>query len=146
MPTLRNAEQRAEIIARLKRLTPASTARWGTLTSATVLPHMSDQFRVALGAIVCVRRDTLFTRTFMKWLVVNTPMQAPRGKVRTSPEMLTTRPGGWEEDLAECVRLCERVGTGEPRGIHPAFGPFTPEEWGRMGWKHTDHHLVQFGV
>ena len=146
MPTLRNDQQRAVMIARLRRLTPAATPRWGKLTSATLLPHLSDQFRVALGEIVCVRHDTFLTRTLAKWLVVNTPMQAPKGKVETAPEMLTTRPGRWEDDLAECVRLCERVGTGEPRGVHPAFGPFTPEEWGRMGWKHTDHHLTQFGV
>ena len=146
MPTLRNDEQRAQVLARLRRLTPASTPGWGKFTAHGAVCHMSDQFRVALGEIACVRHDNLFTRTFMKWLVVNTPMQAPKGKVQTSPEMLTTRPGKWESDLAECLRLCERVGTESPRGIHPAFGPFTPEEWGRMGWKHTDHHLTQFGV
>lgn len=146
MPTLRDADTRAETRARLARLTPGAAPRWGTLTAHGAVCHMSDQFRVALGEIVCVRYDNVFTRTFMKWLVVHTPMQAPKGKIETSPEMLTTRPGKWDEDLAECLRLCERVGTESPRGIHPAFGPFTPEEWGRMGWKHTDHHLTQFGV
>lgn len=29
---------------------------------------------------------------------------------------------------------------------HPAFGSFTPEQWGQMQYKHLDHHLRQFGV
>ncbi len=29
---------------------------------------------------------------------------------------------------------------------HPAFGPFTKEQWGQLQYKHLDHHLKQFGV
>ena len=29
---------------------------------------------------------------------------------------------------------------------HPKFGPLTQSEWGRLAWKHRDHHLRQFGV
>lgn len=29
---------------------------------------------------------------------------------------------------------------------HPAFGYFTAEQWGKMQYKHLDHHLRQFGV
>jgi len=29
---------------------------------------------------------------------------------------------------------------------HPVFGKFTAEQWGKMQYKHLDHHLRQFGV
>lgn len=29
---------------------------------------------------------------------------------------------------------------------HPMFGEFTPEQWGKMQYKHLDHHLRSFGV
>ena len=29
---------------------------------------------------------------------------------------------------------------------HPMFGHFTPEQWGKMQYKHLDHHLKSFGV
>jgi hypothetical protein len=40
----------------------------------------------------------------------------------------------------------ERVGTGTACAVHPMFGPLSPEEWGRLCWKHLNHHLLQFGV
>ena len=29
---------------------------------------------------------------------------------------------------------------------HPIFGDFKKEQWGKMHYKHLDHHLRQFGV
>ena len=29
---------------------------------------------------------------------------------------------------------------------HPVFGKFSREQWGKMNYKHLDHHLRQFGV
>lgn len=29
---------------------------------------------------------------------------------------------------------------------HPFFGKLTNEQWSKGLWKHTDHHLQQFGV
>ena len=29
---------------------------------------------------------------------------------------------------------------------HPIFGNFSTDQWGRMQYKHLDHHLRQFGV
>ena len=29
---------------------------------------------------------------------------------------------------------------------HPIFGEFTRDQWGKMQYKHLDHHLRQFGV
>lgn len=146
MSTLMFAPARAEILRRLRTLTPDTPAVWGTMDAPRALCHLTDQLRVAVGAAEVNRQDTFMRRTVLKWVVVHGPFQAPPGKVQTTPEMLVSCPVDWNEDMAECIRLIEEVATGEANGIHPAFGPLTGTEWAKLGWRHLDHHLRQFGA
>jgi hypothetical protein len=144
--TLLKSEDRSLLLARLQRVRPDAKAAWGTLDAPRMLCHVADQMRVALGDLPAKPGHTFVTRTFLKFLVVNTGFKAPRGKVQTAPEMLISAPASWESDQRSCLELAERVARGDARAVHPAFGPLSPEEWGRLCWKHLDHHLIQFGV
>lgn len=144
--TLLNDEDRSQVIERLGRVQPNAQPAWGSLDAPRMICHVADQLRVALGDVPTKPVHTFLTRTLLKFLVVNTGFQAPRGKVRTAPEMLRSQPASWEADLSACRELAERVARGSARAVHPTFGPLSPEEWGRLCWKHLDHHLVQFGV
>ncbi|TPW11975.1 MAG: hypothetical protein FD129_1557, partial [bacterium] len=62
------------------------------------------------------------------------------------PEAFTTKPGKWDADLAACHQLIERVAAAERLEPHPFFGNLNIDEWGRLSWKHLDHHLRQFGA
>jgi len=143
--TLLNQADREAIIARLRRIAPDRAPKWGLLSAPKMLCHVTDQLRVATGVIIGRHRDTLFRRTLLKWVVVQSGIQAPPGKVMTVPEMLSTAPTAWDADMATCIRLINEVGLGQANGRHPAFGPLSGREWGRIGWKHFDHHLRQFG-
>ena len=143
--TLLSDADRAQIVARLRRVTPDRAPLWGSFTAPRMLCHVTDQLRIATGVIIGRHRDSLLRRTLMKWIVVHSSMQAPPGKVRTVPEMLSTAPTTWDADLAMCIRLINEVGRGKANGRHPAFGPLSSSEWGRIAWKHLDHHLRQFG-
>ncbi len=145
MPTLLNPRDREAILERLHRLQPASTPRWGRLSAPTLLCHLADQLRVGLGDVPVRRTDTLPRRTIFKWLVVYTPLRPPPGKIETAPEMLATAPTTWENDLAQVEALVGRLATTPTAAPHPFFGPLTHEGWGRLAWKHLDHHLRQFG-
>ncbi len=144
--TLLAEEDRALILERLRRLTPDAQAAWGTLNAPRMLCHVADQLRVALGDVPTAPAHTLASRTFLKFLVVNTGIRPPRGKIMTAPEMLVSQPTDWDADLSACIELTERVGRGTASAVHPTFGPLSPQEWGQLCWKHLDHHLVQFGV
>ena len=145
MPTIHDSTDRAELLARLRRLTPVTQPAWGTLTAPRMLCHLADQMRVALGDLSAADRSTLLTRTLMRWMIIHTGIQAPPGKVQTLPEMLTTAPGDWAADLAQCESLVERAATATVFAPHPAFGALSRSEWGVLTWKHVDHHLRQFG-
>jgi hypothetical protein len=146
MGTLLKTEDREATLARLRQVRPDTPTGWGKLNAPAMLCHLADQLRVALGDIPSTPRWSFLERTLLKWVVINTGFKPPPGKVQTSPEMLTTSPSTWEADLAACESLMERVGKGEAHAAHPTFGPLNPEEWGRLCWKHMDHHLRQFGV
>ncbi len=146
MPTIQDPVARAELIARLRRVTPTTTPAWGTLTAPRMVCHLADQLRVALGDTPCRDVSTLSLRTIVRFIVLRTGFNAPPGKVQTVREMLVTQPSTWEADMAACEALLERLAGATQVAPHPAFGKFTPGDWGIMAWKHMDHHLRQFQV
>ena len=56
----------------------------------------------------------------------------------------------FDAERARLATLIDRVvqrGTAKTEGmIHPFFGRLSGEQWGRLIFKHFDHHLRQFGV
>jgi hypothetical protein len=144
--TFLNDQDRALILQRLQRVRPDARPAWGTLDAPRMLCHVADQMRVALGDAPCRPVHSFATRTLLKFLVIHTGFQPPRGEIRTAPEMLASQPSSWDADLAACLALAERVARGTAQAVHPMFGPLSPEEWGKLCWKHLNHHLVQFGV
>jgi hypothetical protein len=147
MQTLLDTVAREGIRRRLDTLAPDARPAWGTLDAPGMVCHVSDQLRVALGLIPLQRRvDTLFRRSLLKWMVLYSSFEPPHGKVKTTREMLTSRPTTWTADVAECARLIEAVGHGSASAAHPAFGALDAKEWGILCWKHLDYHLRQFGI
>ena len=145
MPTLLNPPDREAILDRLRQLQPSTPPRWGTFTAPRMVCHLVDNLRVCLGEVPTKRTDNLPSRTLVKWLVVYTPMRPPPGKVQTAPEMLVSAPTTWEEDMAQVEQLIDRLAAVRSSAVHPYFGPLTHGGWGRLAWKHLDHHLRQFG-
>lgn len=145
MPTLLDTADREALVQRLHRLQPSSKPKWGTFTAPRMVCHLADSLRVGLGDVPTKRSDTFLSRTLLKWLVVYSPVSPPPGKIETAPEMLATAPTTWAEDLSALEQLIARVTTTPKTAPHPTFGPLSQDGWGRLGWKHLDHHLRQFG-
>ena len=113
-----------------------------------MLNHLRQSALMALGELPVAVKDRRIFRTFpIKHLilyVVPFPKSAP-----TAPELLTPDLLPLDSLRSELVALLERIGTGPRRGggpVHPLFGRLTFAEWGVATWKHTDHHLRQFGA
>jgi hypothetical protein len=146
MPSLRNVSVRNDLILRLNRLTPASKAQWGKLDAPRLLCHLGDTLAMALGDVrpPSVNANHL-QRFLLKYLFLYVaPM--PKG-LPTATELLSSPPSNFDADRRRIVDLIERLATA-PRALgpeHPFFGPLTNDEWNVLQWKHTDHHLRQFG-
>jgi hypothetical protein len=146
MPSLLAAPDREAVLRRLAELTPEHQRRWGKMTVRQMLCHISDQLRVALGDLPTRSRGLRLTGQLARWYAIHTPLPWPRGRVRTSREMLTAQPAEWEADVRACRELIARFGRERPAARHPRFGTLTPREWGILAAKHLDHHFTQFGI
>jgi hypothetical protein len=114
-----------------------------------MMSHLSDALDSALGRLD-VRRlggsGAAMLRHFpMKHLALYViPM--PKG-AKAPRELLARVPGDFEDERQRVIERIELL-AGMPRGDGPAhflFGPLTNDEWNALNWKHTDHHLRQFG-
>jgi len=152
MKTLANGADKAEILQRLRTIGPGSERRWGRMSVAEMICHLSDALKAAMGEKETASISNWLTRSGMKWAGLWAPMRWPHG-VRTVPECEAgkggTPPAEMESDLREVRELLERF-AGLPRTFafpeHAIFGRLTHGEWMRWGYLHMDHHLRQFGA
>ena len=149
MQTLFNAADRESLLQRVHALRPDSVRQWGKMDPAQALCHcaialesgtgdrpMKQKF---IGRILAplVRKSVLGEKPFGK----NGP---------TDPTFVVAD----ERDLAaERTRLTTLIDRFVQRGpaaaaneTHAFFGRLSGEEWGRLMFKHIDHHLRQFGA
>jgi hypothetical protein len=139
------------IIRRLQTLRPDSERRWGKMDPHQMIVHCSDPVREMLGIRPTRNLSSLLLRTVGKWMALYGP-EWQKGKFPTSPDYdqhkKGTPPTSLEEDRNELLRLLQhthRLPEKAPLAPHPAFGPLTRREWGRLAYRHLDHHLRQFG-
>jgi hypothetical protein len=163
MKTLANEKDRADLIARLRKIRPDTPRRWGRMTAPQMIMHLSDAFlgllgerqlpaELALPSSGKPRRRAPIRRAFRKWYAITSPLPWPHG-VRTRPEVDAekggTPPGDFATDLAKLEELCVRFAgpaAASRRPVHYLFGTLTEAEWCRWGWRHVNHHLTQFGL
>lgn len=91
-------------------------------------------------------------RLLMKWLVLWAPIPWPHGWPTNplhDPRAGGTRPSDFALDLTRAVAGLEGIAAAEPGSLEPVhgfFGTMTVADWQRWGYRHTDHHLRQFGL
>ena len=148
MGSILNERDRAEIVRRVRSLTESSTRRWGSMDVASMLQHLHLSSRMALGELpVPSANKRVFQKFPLKHLILYVlpfPKSAP-----TAKELKSSVSVSFEDERAAVLELLERIGTGPGDGAgpdHPLFGPMTYREWGVATYKHTDHHLRQFGA
>ncbi|HVN92653.1 MAG TPA: hypothetical protein VMT38_03105 [Terracidiphilus sp.] len=152
MKTLADERDLAEVARRIGLVSPTSRRRWGKMTAAQMICHLSDAYRVALGERHAEPVKNRYNGAPMKWAGLWLPFPWPHG-VATVPEcdaMLGgTPPADLEEDKRDLLVLVNRFVV-EREVIagraHPFFGILNAKEWMRWGYLHADHHLRQFSA
>ncbi len=146
-----NPTKKTEIIVRLNRLTPESKALWGKMSVGEMLCHCLDGNKMALGEIPPTDQSNFFTRNFVKYLVIYVvplPKSAP-APPEINPHKHGTKPLDFEKERGLLITDINNFSNLKPedfKGKHHIFGKLTHNQWGRLGYKHLDHHLKQFGV
>ena len=148
MGTILNKDHRLALANRVGSLSGDSTARWGSMDVAGMLHHLRLSALMALGEFPVPSKSKRAFQVFpLKHLILYV-LPFPKG-APTAPELKVTDPKAFEEERAALLDLLERIGTGPDEGAgpdHPLFGPLSRREWAVATYKHTDHHLKQFGA
>ena len=147
MKTLWNARDRESLLARVERLRPDAPARWGRFTAPKMLAHVNDALRMSSGTLpTSLKRTPLRFPVLKHAAVYFAPW--PKG-VPTAPELLSRgETAEWEAERA-AFPIAVAGFVGRPKDatlpLHPAFWRLSRRAWGRLAWRHIDHHFRQFG-
>lgn len=150
MKNLFDQSRAKELHERLGRLTPDSKPEWGKMNVAQALAHVAGSFESALG-------DQKPTRMFVGRIIGPAIKRLALGDDKpikknspTSPELVISNQRDFNAERQRLDALISRFATSGPAGCtshpHSFFGKLTPDEWAVLTYKHTDHHLRQFGV
>lgn len=146
MHTLWNESDRTAVIARLGRLSPTATPQWGTLTAPKMVTHVTDALRAGFGELPVERFPGPLQHWPLNALVIYV-LPWPKG-APTAPELLARTPAEWQEGIAALTAAIDRFAARSPQDTwvpHAAFGHINGKAWGRLQFRHLDHHLRQFG-
>jgi hypothetical protein len=118
------------------------------MDAKAMLGHLRQSALMALGELpVACKSKRVFQVFPIKHLILHV-VPFPKG-APTAPELLVPVEGDVDAIRSELVSLIDRIGAGPREGdgpVHPLFGRLSFEEWGVATYKHTDHHLRQFGA
>ena len=152
MKTVADEAVRRKLVDRLLALDVDSSKRWGTLTPHEMLCHLGDASSMVLRTRPRPKPITARPRPVLKFVALWTPLRWPHGRPTNpsqDPRVGGTRPTAFENDRARAIAGIEGIGSamdGSLEPVHGLFGAMTTGDWQRWAYKHTDHHLRQFGL
>ena len=149
MENLYDPSIREGIVKRLAALQPTSARQWGKMDVAQMMAHCATAFEVPVG-------DRPAKQALLGKIV--TPLfkgrifgEKPFGKnAPTDPafRIVDQRDFNRERQRLSALmeRFCDRGQDASDGVVHSFFGRLNGEDWGRLMFKHMDHHLRQFGA
>ena len=147
MKSLFETEAKSEIEERLSNLTPVSQPQWGKMDVSQMLHHC----QLPLEIVTTEKHDHLKPNflaklLFKKSLYSDKPW---RKNLPTIPSFRITSSKNFDKEknaLKELINSFYLLKDKNAIKPHPILGDFTKEQWGKMQYKHLDHHFNQFGV
>jgi hypothetical protein len=149
MRSLFDRDDRDALVRRLSNLQPSSPRQWGKMNAPQMLAHCAATLEVACGdkikkQAVIGRVLSPFARSSVlgdKPFTRNAPTD-PDFKIVDDRDFATEQ----KRVTALVERFCSRGLSGADGLVHGFFGRLSADEWGRLMYKHLDHHLRQFSA
>lgn len=142
----------ARIRKRLASLTPDAERRWGRMSPHQAICHQADALEMALGRRPSTPRKPSMPLPLLKFVALRLPVAWPQGVPtvkEADQEIDGTQPGDFDEDRDRVDQLLQEFAQAPDNTkqlVHPIFGRLSVADWGRWAYRHSDHHLRQFGV
>jgi len=149
MKNLFNESDKSELIERINKLTSDTVPEWGKMNVSQMLEHCTVSVRLALGEIKPeMNEEYLRLGRLVKDKVFESEVFSK--ELPTTKEFIIVDKGNFDLNKNTFINYINRFANSdikiELKGNHPYFGELTMEEWSKLIWKHTNHHLKQFCV
>ncbi|MBI6115116.1 DUF1569 domain-containing protein [Salegentibacter maritimus] len=150
MKTIFNKNIREELIDRIEKISEDHKAEWGKMNSIQMLKHNTYWNKWILGKENHTYKQTFLGKIFGK-IALNKMIKDEKSfdkNIPTSEQFKVKElTGKIESEKAYWISLIkEYENFNNPDFIHDFFGRMTKEQIGILVYKHTDHHLRQFGI
>ncbi len=146
--TLKDPEQRKDLMKRLRKIPADAKPKWGSLTPEKLAVHLRQAIRMSEDKIDIQFKDSILNSRFGRWLIIDSPLPWPKGLavqqdlLAGSAMDLKSAWAALESEIEYFLRM-ERMGSGA-LGMHPVLGDLTFDQWCRLHHRHFTHHLKQF--
>lgn len=149
MKTIFDNAARNELITRIKTLNSNSTAQWGKMNVYQMLAHCSNWEEWVQG-----KNNPVYKRSFIGFLFGRMALKAVtkddeplRRNTPSTNELIIKEISGDVEAMKQkwITGIEAYAQFSNPQFVHDFFGKMTKEQIGVLAYKHTDHHLRQFG-
>jgi len=148
MQNLFDPPGKSEILQRLSALSPGAPRQWGKMSAPQMLAHCSVALEAGTGDKPRPQKliGKIFAPFARKGLLGDKPFSKgsptdPTFVIRDERDFAREK----ERLVALVERFCARGKDEACKQTHSFFGRMTGDEWGRLMYKHLDHHLKQFG-
>lgn len=153
MKTVFDKAEYEDLVNRIGRLNAGTKGLWGKMTANQMVCHASDLIRDLMG----VRQVEILTPPEMRSQIIAMVITENEWdkNLQTFPPYSQeeggggTRPTDFESDRQTLLDLVSQIyHAPEDYRFHPhaGLGVLEREQAGVFVWKHTDHHLREFGV
>ena len=132
---------------RLRQIDSNKTPEWGKMDAAQMFKHCQYPIQIALEKEKVVVKSNWFAKVFFKKsLYSDKPF---RKSLPTAPSLKVADSKDFESEKEKLDQWMQELWydrENDNRRSHPMFGHFTKDQWGKLQYKHLDHHFRQFGV
>jgi len=150
MKSIFEEESYIGIVNRLDKLTKQHKPNWGKMSVEQMLVHCRKSVEYAMGDIELEAKHPVqvFFYKFQKSSLYND--KPFRKNLNSIKDFIVKEHDSFEEEHKRLKQIIYRMHTSEkyffPYTFHQIYGRLEPYEWGRLVYKHLDHHFKQFGV
>jgi hypothetical protein len=132
---------------RLASIPADARPKWGKMDAAQMFKHCQYPLQIAMGKEKMKLASNWFVKTFFKKsLYSDKPYRRNLPTVKNFKVIEDKDFQSEKEKLDQWMQELWYDRDNDNRRPHPVFGNFTKDQWGKMQWKHLNHHLEQFGV
>ena len=149
MKSLFDTSTYQEIKTRLKALSPDAKRNWGEMDVAQMLHHCQKPILIAMDKETIKKPPfplNLIMRIVKPTLYNDKPLKR---NLPTAKELIVNSDKNFTEERQQLALLIDEFHNHKDKEDwkpHPIFGKFSKQQWGKMQYKHLNHHFEQFGV